>query len=710
MAVVPYRPVPNVEAQTAPVRPEFVQTSPQAFSAVGAALEHLGANTGEAGNEVFGRAIAMQDLHNQTLTDQANTTFMSGATKSISDFNSQLGNNAGPVQLDKLQSDLEVQRQQVRASLPNPMAQKQFDLESHNFVGRMFVSAAAHSGSEMRSVAHQTVQAKIQTLKDQLIANPSMYDQNVGQIGDLNKQDAAILGSSPAVTDYNTIKDRSDTALHMLMGVAQSNAITAAQHKQELMKAGILTGDDAVKADDFIGNRANTVATRNISEGLVNGTSTLLGDRELPMSTLLYAIRMRESSNRYDTVGPTLPSGRYKGDHALGAYGVMGNNLQTWLKLVGMQPMTPQAFLHDNAAQDELATKMMMYNSKTFKTTNANDLASIWFTGSKYSDALAQGKHDLATGVGVQKYVTDVNRFAGQVTPLSDKQNFAGDYFAKNLPDRPDVADTARIKTAIAQEQADTAQRMQDRRDATLIQGAINSMIGKGVISMDSLEASSPQVKQRLSNLSPEMVPAVNKAILAAVKNDNASSPARTGNMQLWSGLAQINPEKFLDANFNDVDLANNDRVILQKRQSVLHAEALVDPQVPKAMGQLAGQLSAAGITLKDNPDDYYKFTGALHDAMTDFTTAKGKPPSFDDIQDIGASMLSKYTNPGTHFLGIGASSEEAWRGGVPPAEADKIKAAAGNRPLSDSMIERIYIQGLTNDAMKKRQADANNQ
>lgn len=86
-------------------------------------------------------------------------------------------------------------------------------------------------------------------------------------------------------------------------------------------------------------------------------------------------------ANSYSELGPVTRTG----DRAYGKYQVMGANIPQWTQEILGKRMTPQEFLNDKGAQDKVFKgKFAQYVAKT---GNANDAASMWFTGKP----LAQG-------------------------------------------------------------------------------------------------------------------------------------------------------------------------------------------------------------------------------------------------------------------------------------------------------------------------------
>jgi len=115
-----------------------------------------------------------------------------------------------------------------------------------------------------------------------------------------------------------------------------------------------------------------------------------------------------ESGGRYDALGPEVTSGMYAGERALGKYQIMPGNLPSWSKEALGREVTPDEFLANPEIQDAITRKQMENNLA--KYGNADDVASVWFTGRPV--AKAQGAKDV-TGTDVNEYVRRFNSAGG---------------------------------------------------------------------------------------------------------------------------------------------------------------------------------------------------------------------------------------------------------------------------------------------------------
>jgi hypothetical protein len=116
------------------------------------------------------------------------------------------------------------------------------------------------------------------------------------------------------------------------------------------------------------------------------------------VSRIAHAIGMVESSNNYKALGPQTKNG----DRAYGKYQVMGNNIPVWTREVLGQSLTPQQFLSNQQAQDQVALAKMGQYHKRFGTPH--DVASMWFSGRPASNNFSKD----VTGTSVPTYMKRV--------------------------------------------------------------------------------------------------------------------------------------------------------------------------------------------------------------------------------------------------------------------------------------------------------------
>jgi len=125
---------------------------------------------------------------------------------------------------------------------------------------------------------------------------------------------------------------------------------------------------------------------------------------------ILSSLSNIESGGRYGITGPET-----RGDKPYGKYQIMGANVGPWTKQYLGQEMTPEEFLRNPDAQENLMRSRV--SQQLSSGTSPEDIASIHFTGRPVSEA---GNRRDVLGTSVQDYVSKFNKGMGIAAGKSD--------------------------------------------------------------------------------------------------------------------------------------------------------------------------------------------------------------------------------------------------------------------------------------------------
>ncbi len=144
--------------------------------------------------------------------------------------------------------------------------------------------------------------------------------------------------------------------------------------------------------------------------GVLDYKKDFTAQDELP--AFLKALAQRESGGQkdpYKAIGKKTKSG----DVAYGKYQIMGSNIPSWTKQYLGKEMSPQEFMNDPQAQDQLMTKRAL--ELYAKHGNWNDVASIHFTGQTAAVAGSEVKdvNGTTNGSYIQDVIGAFNQFLG---------------------------------------------------------------------------------------------------------------------------------------------------------------------------------------------------------------------------------------------------------------------------------------------------------
>ena len=233
----------------------------------------------------------------------------------------------------------------------------------------------------------------------------------------LKPTDSGLL-ERPMKADLKIYKDRDDVVEDALADllpyidikpqVRDEIAAKKAQARQNEMtestsRALVSDDDEVVTLDEA--NEVESLVTKPV----ISPTSTLVFDPEADIDRAVEALKFLESGgkkNPYKTKGKKVTKGQYKGEQAIGAYGVMESNVPLFTKKYYGEELTVEEFINNTKAQDEVAKEFILQNYQ--KYGNLEDAISTWFTGDPLDQAMDRGADDGS--IDIKEYMIRFNR------------------------------------------------------------------------------------------------------------------------------------------------------------------------------------------------------------------------------------------------------------------------------------------------------------
>ena len=232
----------------------------------------------------------------------------------------------------------------------------------------------------------------------------------------LKPTDSGLL-ERPMKADLKIYKDRDDVVEDALADllpyidikpqVRDEIAAKKAQARQNEMtestsRALVSDDDEVVTLDEA--NEVESLVTKPV----ISPTSTLVFDPEADIDRAVEALKFLESGgkkNPYKTKGKKVTKGQYKGEQAIGAYGVMESNVPLFTKKYYGEELTVEEFINNTKAQDEVAKEFILQNYQ--KYGNLEDAISTWFTGDPLDQAMDRGADDGS--IDIKEYMIRFN-------------------------------------------------------------------------------------------------------------------------------------------------------------------------------------------------------------------------------------------------------------------------------------------------------------
>lgn len=234
----PYSPVPNVRPDLQPVRPVWVNTPEAAFGgATAQALGTLGKSLDNVGNELATRALAMQQLHNETAARNAMVGNAQEADLALAKFR-----NSPNQDLPAFQQQIEDIRQKWRKTLNNPMAQERFDGDSSGLQIQTLRYATFAASDGLREKANGALQSQIDQAKYG-VGTPGggVAQHNVDTISNGITQYGTANRWSPEKINWETQKAHAELGINTIKNATEAD--DAQKAYDDYSKMGYFPGE-----------------------------------------------------------------------------------------------------------------------------------------------------------------------------------------------------------------------------------------------------------------------------------------------------------------------------------------------------------------------------------------------------------------------------------------------------------------------------------
>ena len=236
----------------------------------------------------------------------------------------------------------------------------------------------------------------------------------------LKPTDSGLL-ERPMKADLKIYKDRDDVVEDALADllpyidikpqVRDEIAAKKAQARQNEMTESTsraLVSDDGEVVTLDEANEASATESL-VTRPVISPISPLTFDPEADIDRATAALKFLESGGKkdpYKTKGKKVTKGQYKGEQAIGAYGVMESNVPLFTSKYYGEELTVEEFINNPKAQDEVAKEFILQNYQ--KYGNLEDAISTWFTGDPLDQAIAREADDGS--IDINEYMVRFNR------------------------------------------------------------------------------------------------------------------------------------------------------------------------------------------------------------------------------------------------------------------------------------------------------------
>lgn len=271
MARVPYEAVPQIQQQVNPVGGLRINTPVEAFGGASAkATENLGGSISHAGDELFRRAIALQQLDNETQAKAADSNYMIKAGELHANFSALQGQDAVK-SYPKFQQDLKAAREDFRSALPNDMAKRMYDSNSLSTMGRAIFNGAGHAAQAQKAYVIGTAQAQTDLDAKTVSDEPNdegLFSQKLQRTRQNAEQIAIAKGINPDDPQGKLLVagETSKLWVNRIAGLSRTLPFEAKKmlddHATEMLEP------DRLKVEGIVTSTGRAVGAANIAQGV----------------------------------------------------------------------------------------------------------------------------------------------------------------------------------------------------------------------------------------------------------------------------------------------------------------------------------------------------------------------------------------------------------------------------------------------------------
>jgi len=702
VATVPFSGVPEREPQFRPTPDVGIAATPAAFGVnVAQAVGHLGEVQEGAGKELFGRAIAFQELDQHAAANAGIAEFQNQTIKKEIDFYNLEG-KAAKDGIDPFLKDLDASRDQIGQSMPSPYAKFLYDQESRQSRFRSAWYAGMHAANQFKRYQIGAADAGIKAAQDSIELNPDDKAGVAAQIKvieDRENSKADLAGLSPEERHQKTFDAVSTAVIGQIQGFARKGDPRAVTLLNEAIAEKRIAGSRVAGVQAFVENQLGTVGARHGASEVMTGENLQWGTGKLSDAALLNGLKSSEGGY-YGFRGPTVTDKSGHKGQALGHFGVMSYNLQGFLRDAGMPAMTEDEFLHNPTAQDQLALfKMKDYQNRF---GSANRAAMAWFGGE--GSAYVQPGSIADKNMNGLTYLKNFNHGAAHGATLDEKVAQGNSWADSHMPGDDYLRERLSQQIETLHNNDLRIRKDTEFNNEQSIWGGMVNGVGAGnkiPTTVDELTAD-PTVKEAwdwMSRNEPSKLKRVLDTLAKNAKGDVAMNDVRLSEWQRLAGMSVKDPEKFMeetqDLSKVDLPLRYKGQIIQWQRQIYRQQDAA--PAVSHALQRMGPALRAAGFVKGQDEEGLYKFTGALHDAMQEFLERHDKQMNDTEIEEAGGRLLQEQASG---FFGM--SSTHFIEGGVPNEEAAKLRAIKPD--VTEEEIARAYFAAQALKAVESYQ------
>lgn len=236
------------------------------------ALSDLGSEFRKVGNEMWERAVALQQLKNDTEAREADAQYMIEAGKLHADFNALTGKAAVDA-FPQYMTQLKETREKIRGTLTNDDVRRRYDGPSSTLMSRSIFNGAGHAATANKQWQLKTATSEMELDAKTVEDDPQddiLFQTKLKRTRDNVAQVSAIQGFEPGSAPEKELALKAQSALwaQRIIGLSRTQPFEAGTMLDANKTK--MTGTDFLKVDNTIRNQQRAVGSRNIAEEVYN--------------------------------------------------------------------------------------------------------------------------------------------------------------------------------------------------------------------------------------------------------------------------------------------------------------------------------------------------------------------------------------------------------------------------------------------------------
>lgn len=287
MAQVPYSPVPNVSPSGSGLPTISPNIPAAAFGGdIATAISGMGKEITGAGNEVYERAIWLQNLNNQAEAKKADADYIVRSGQLHAEFNTLEGDQAIKAYPGYTQK-LRALRESIKGSLGSRMSQQMFDSESLGTLSRSIFNAAGHVAGQQKAYVVSAAEADVAARRERTAANPNDeagFNTDLAKSNDTIERIGKLRGKPPEAITNDKLANTSAMWATKIEGVAKEAPLQAPKLLED--NRSKLTERDFKRVENVVNNQRDAVGSANIAQDILKAHMDDEGNLTAPMAEI----------------------------------------------------------------------------------------------------------------------------------------------------------------------------------------------------------------------------------------------------------------------------------------------------------------------------------------------------------------------------------------------------------------------------------------